>query len=413
MINTQSIITYINEISAKSKVIFLDCCLAGNFSVSSPSVFHINDTVSQFAGNGYAVFASSNAIQSSYPHPSGKCSLFTYFLSTALTHNGTIRKGQKSLFDIHKLLFLLLEIWNKNNPTKKQTPIYRADVGGTIFFKVEDYHPYVTNTFYKETEKYIIYSVQPLHSSIAKRYSVKIILKTPYSFNEIAIINHEIVNEVRHLEIYNNEKQERKWRYKNANLIFSYFGLDETDIINNNYLCHTTWADETQDKEHWYRINSNCEIIDDIHFNIHAYYKTMKSYISEHTTTVEQFITDTKTMITALSTSAEHFISLYNDYQNEDVTEKEFIVAIAPIVEEINRLYYTENQLDIAPNELKEWCTNCSSLAATIHDFTLYYTQKAFLERSPENRKACTDLAIKEYYKCLEDLKNTEKTGLK
>ena len=110
-------------------------------------------------------------------------------------------------------------------------------------------------------------------------------------------------------------------------------------------------------------------------------------------------------MITALSTSAEHFISLYNDYL--------FIAAITPIVEEINRLYHTENQLDIAPSELKEWCTNCSSLAATINDFTLYYTQKAFLERSPENRKACADLAIKEYYKCLEDLKNTEKTILK
>ena len=38
----------------------------------------------------------------------------------------------------------------------------------------------------------MIYDVEPLHSSKAKRYSVKVILKEPFSFDEIADISIEI-----------------------------------------------------------------------------------------------------------------------------------------------------------------------------------------------------------------------------
>lgn len=68
-ISTQNLLALLDAIPAKNKVIFLDCCLAGNFQVGGSAIFDVESTASNFAGKGYAVFASSNSSQYSYSHP--------------------------------------------------------------------------------------------------------------------------------------------------------------------------------------------------------------------------------------------------------------------------------------------------------------------------------------------------------
>ena len=60
LICTQDIISFLDAISARNKVIFLDCCFAGNFQVDGSAVFDMESTVRDFAGKGYAVFASTS-----------------------------------------------------------------------------------------------------------------------------------------------------------------------------------------------------------------------------------------------------------------------------------------------------------------------------------------------------------------
>ena len=408
--NTQDLIKYLEDIPAKSKVLFLDCCHAGNFEVNGSAVFDVDAAVENFAGRGYAVFASSNALQESYSHPDKSMSLFTSFLHDALINKFIIREGKKSLNDIHKLLFLIIEAWNKCHPTLSQTPIYRANMGGTLYFNVEEYRPYVTKTYFYDAETYVIHSVEPIHSGIAKRYSVKVILKTPMPFSEMATINHEIINRVKFLDIYNGSRQELLWRNKPANLIFCYFGLSETDIINSNYICHTTWADETQDKNWWYKTGKNNETIDGISFCINPHYEYLKNYMMEHTASKAKLIAETKEIIHRLITLAEQIISIYNLFLNNEISESGLLDAISKLAPEINRLYFRETDLDISPNEIAEWSKRCTAIAGCIHDFTIYYTAKAFQDRTPENRKACMDMTIKQYYKDLEELKKLEKS---
>ena len=260
-------------------------------------------------------------------------------------------------------------------------------------------------SFFAETEQYIIYAVEPTHSSIAKRYSVKIILKKPFSFLEISQLNYEIVEKVKNQDIYQNEMQSQRWRGQPANLIFCYFGLDETDIINSNYLCHTTWADDTQDKDWWYKVGKNCEVINSIHFNIHSYYQSLKVFTEEHTGSREKLITDTRAILSRMITLAEQVIALYNEFINDTKSEDEFVVDMKGIVPELEKLYFAEGDLDIPPDDLKEWCQQYTGLSATIHDFTLFYNSPHFAKRTPENRKACMDLSIRQYYKELEKIK--------
>lgn len=408
-ISTQELITCLEAIPAKSKVLFLDCCHAGNFEVNGSAGFDVDSAVESFVGKGYAVFASSNAMQVSYQHPEKQISLFTSFLNDALTNKYIIREGKKSLYDIHKLLFLMIEIWNKSHPTLVQTPVYKANIGGTIFFNVEDYHPYFTDNYVYNTESYTIFSVEPTHSGIAKRYSVKVILKKPMLLSEITVVNHEIVSRVKYLNIYSGPMQERRWKNKPANLVFCYFGLSETDIVNSNFICYTTWADEAQDKKWWYKTGKDYETINDINIHINPHYDFLKQFMMDHTALKEELVIKTKEIIHRLISLAEQIISLYNYFLNGEISELKLIDEISKLAPEIDALYFRETNLDIPPNEIAEWSRHCSAIAGCIHDFTLYYSNETYLNRTLENRKACMDMSIKRYYKDLEIMKELEK----
>lgn len=406
IISTQDLIAFLDEIHAKSKVIFLDCCLAGNFKVDGSAVLNAESAATDFAGRGYAVFASSNASQYSYSHPSKPISLFTSFLCDAVTSKTIIRKGKKSLNDIHKLLFLFFETWEKNNTSCVQTPIYRANIGGTIYFDVEDYTPYLPKEFFYDDEKYYICTVEPLHNRFAKRYVVKVILKLPLTFEEISLVTLRIVEQVKFLNIYSSRSQEEQWNNKPANLIFCYYGLETVDVASGNYICHTTWADATQDKTWWYRIGgTHQKVINGVHFSIHPYYKSLKVFASNHTATKETSIKETKQLLSQMVTSAEYVISQYNELLNKETTEDVFIQHISSTLSKIDELYYEESNLDFPPEELQEWSQLCSNLISDIHNFALFYGYQYFLRQTPENRQQSMNLAINQYYKDLECLK--------
>lgn len=57
---------------------------------------------------------------------------------------------------------MYLEIWNKNNPSKRQNPIYRANIGGTIFFEVKHYQPYIVENFAYQRMSWVIHTIEQL-----------------------------------------------------------------------------------------------------------------------------------------------------------------------------------------------------------------------------------------------------------
>lgn len=139
ILETQCIIDALNSFVVKSKIILLDCCMSGNFEVVGTASMDDAMTIDDFWGRGYVVIASSSAEQFSYPHMDKPINLFTSFVCEVLVNKYLIKNGNKSLYDIKRLLFLYLEIWNKKHPDRKQNPVYRADIGGTILFPVEEY----------------------------------------------------------------------------------------------------------------------------------------------------------------------------------------------------------------------------------------------------------------------------------
>ncbi len=406
---TQFIIDILKDLKANSKIIFLDCCMSGNYEVDSSASFDIEQTVEEFHGNGYAVLSSSNATQYSYGHPDKPISVFTSFLSNAIQDKYMNREGRKSLYDIKRLVSLYLDVWSRKNPDKSQHPIFRANMGGTIFFEVEKYEPYILSNIYKEYDDFIIYEVKPSHNISAKRYTVKVILKDSFTLEEIADISQEIVGEAKGFEIYSNEISDGRFRGKPANIVWIYFCRSESDIKQGNYICHTTWIDGSQDKEWWYRVDSkNRQFIKAVHFNIHPYYEYLKNFIIENTGDRNRIIEEMKEILSMMVTLAEKVIYQYNEFRNDVIDEYELVEVLHPIINEIDKYHSKSTELDIADDSIHEWNEACTFLFALIHNFICYYNEKYLSSRTAENRIACMDMTIRDYYVALNKVKEFE-----
>jgi hypothetical protein len=409
LIGLQDFIDTLEKVKAKNKIIILDCCHSGGFSINGIPQIDITDTVESFAGHGYAVLASCGAEQLSGFNIDRKISLYTSFLCDALTSRYLIRKGKKSLEIINESIFHYSNIWNKKNSSNMQQPIFRSNIGGTIFFEVEEYTPYKTNEIYEETDNYIIYKVEPLHNGLAKRLVVKVILRFQSTLEQIADISMEIKGKALYYEVYNNDISEVRHRNKAANMIFCHFGYDEDDMINGNFYCRTTWVDDLQDKSRWYRTSKNTTLINGVHIEVNASYEMIKS-LKDDIISKDELIALTRKYTSKMISIAEQYIKLFREYLNNTITEEQLINATTSYNNQIIVLFLKQSDLPIPPNDLHTWANVHTKISSTIHDFSLYYNKNNLATWSTENRKWLMSDAIKRYEEELEELNTIEKT---
>lgn len=336
-------------------------------------------------------------------------SVFTSFLCSAIQDKYIIREGRKSLFDIKKLIIHYLEVWNRKNPNRLQNPIFRANMGGTIFFDVEDYEPYESIDSYKEYDNFIIYEIEPSHHISAKRYAVKVILKNPCILEEIAIISQEIVQEVKNIEVYSNQISENRFKGKLANIVWVYFCRSHTDIKHGNYICHTTWVDDSQDKEWWYKVDSKKRLfINNTHFDIHSNYEYLHKFIIDNTGEKDKIVLEVQELLSRMITLAEKIIFQYNEFKNGIINESGLVKELSPFLKEIDDCFFKSTELEIADDTIHEWDEACISLFALVNNFIYYYNEKYISSRNPKNRVACMDMTIRDYYIALNKVKEFE-----
>lgn len=408
LIELQDLIDKIEQAQTKNKIVILDSCHSGNFALNSVPVMDIDEMVEDFAGHGFAVLASCGAEQYSGFNEERKVSLYTSFVCDAFTSRFLIREGKKSLEAINEAIFHFAEVSNRKGIRNFQQPIFRSNIGGTIFFNVEEYNPYKVACVYEETDHYIIYAVAPLHHGSAKRLSVKVILRFQSEIEQIAKFATEIKNKVIYCDVYQNEIAEARHKGRAANIIWCYFGYDEDDMVDSNYICHTTWVDDSQDKEWWYRISPNAFMINGVHIEVHDSYELIKS-LKDDTISKDSLIQNTRECTANLISLAERYIKIFREYTNNTLTEKELIDCVAPLNSEISKWYFIQSEFPIPPKELHDWAHIHTKLACTIHNFSLFYDKENLKTWESENRRWLLQDSIRQYETELEELKIADK----
>lgn len=407
LIELQEVINLIENVKAKNKVILLDCCHAGGFEINNTQI-GIIDSIEKFLGVGCAVLASCGAEEVSGFNVERRLSLYTSFLCDALTNKMLIRKGRKTLEAIVEAVWQYANAWNRRGKGNIQRPIFRSNVGGTIFFEVKDYKPYQVAQVYEETDKYIIYEVEPVHHGQAKRLAVKVILRYESSLEQVAEIADEIKCKILYYEVHQNQRAEAYHRGKPANIVWCYFGYDEDDMVNSNFICHTTWVDDSQDKLHWYRQRKHSCFINEVYISEHESYELIKSMKTEKMTR-DELIRVTKKYTDEMIRLGEQCICIYREYVNGTMSEEELIRQIEPFNKQILRLYFKQGELPIPPNELNEWAQAHVNIAGTIHDLTLFYNKNNLDKWTSQNRSWLMTNTIKRYQNDLKRLAELEK----
>lgn len=135
-IPTQYIFDFIDIINCKNKVVFLDCCFSGNFSLDEIGPIEKNEF-----SNGVAVVASSSKVQVSRFSKDSKISIFTELLCKAIEDESIVKESKISLDDIvslvkHNMELRNLEIERLHNKNQKQNIEYKSTIKDAVFFEV-------------------------------------------------------------------------------------------------------------------------------------------------------------------------------------------------------------------------------------------------------------------------------------
>ena len=407
-VRVQEVIELVNEIKAKNKIIILDSCRSGDFMIPKVETLGISELVEEFAGAGYAVMASCGASENStfYP-PENRISLYTHFLCDALTADFIIKKGKKSLEEINELIIRMTDIWNQKGD-KIQHPVFRSNITGTIYFPVRKYTPYEKQHIYKDTEEYIIYEIVPFHQSLQKRYIAKVILKYHFVESDIVRITKSIVDDIKYSNVYKNAEQEQRLNGLPVNMIRCHMGYDEQDMVKCNFAWITIWVDDTMDKNNWYGNKKNSEIIDGIFVEKHISYNVLRM-LNQQTVPQEEYIKQAKQYLNEIIGCANQFIAQYREYSNGIISENKLVDNVKTLNKQIISLYFKITDLPSAPLRCNSWSEAIQQIAATIHDFTLFYGQKTMDTWSKENRNYLMKATLKRYQQELELLKQKEK----
>ena len=247
-----------------------------------------------------------------------------------------------------------------------------------------------------------------MHHADAKRLSVKVILRFQSSMEQIAEIATEIKNKVLYFGVYQNEIAEARYKGRVANIVWYYFGYDENDMVDCNFICHSTWVDDAQDKEYWYRTSKNTITAKGVHIDVHSSYELIKN-LKDNALDKDELIQITRKYTANIISVAEQYIKIFREYLNNTITEEELIDSVAPFNIEISKWFLKQSDLPIPPKELHDWAHIHTKLSCTIHDFSLFYDKKNLKTWKSENRKWLLQNAIKQYEMELEELKAADK----
>lgn len=406
-INQQNIINYIDKIDCKNKIMFIDCCYSGNFKTEGAKHISFEQSVEKFAGYGTAVYASSSADEVSRLDENGKCSVFTGALSAALILPNIVHKGRIELTDIYQKTQNIICRWNKNNPEKKQNPIFRSSIGGTVYFDVSEYKPYKPKKIYIQTDKYIITDVKSLSNVNEKRLAVFVILKGVNNEESIVKITKEIVSKIKYADVYANIESEKYFFKRAAKVVWCYFGCDERDIINHNHKCYTIWA-SLSTKNKYYRENKNAKVINGIYLYKNMSYDLIRK-MQIQTIDRNEYINQFREFLRLFICMSEDFITDIMEVKNRTITYTDLQKKYSDIIKEVKKEYIRLSDTDIPPDDLRDWSEEILSLSGWVLDLSIFLEGNKYSGTITEREEWLIDNTVKHYYESIEKIKELEK----
>lgn len=434
-----SILAFIGELPCKNKIVILDCCYSGDFQTEGTRGMSLEDSAESFAGHGMAILASSSANEVSRLDESGQYSLYTGIVNMAMLSRRNVRQGRISLHAIQQNIQELMEIWNNHYPEHRQQPIFRSNIGGTIYFEVEPWQPQKPqeiNGIHRETESYTICSTKPLDTAKLKRLSVFVIAKRTSDgssdsqdlkdSSKISQLTKRIVEEICGTGHYD--------------AIWCYFGYDESDMIHHLYCAHSVWARNDELRQIYFRASKDSFVQDGICVVENTSYRMLRRMReenqagsaqsaerdSEHSGNLgekapgklsganlseEEYVLETKKILVEVVSLAEKFLVSFQEVANHTISAEEVKVHYQEWSRRVKTLYLRLSDGAIPPDHLYAWTEQVVDVAGCVTDLAILLEEQNRSNQNgfDERGSWLMNHAVKQYYEGLEELKEVEK----
>ena len=405
-LDQQSVIDYIDKIPCKNKIVFLDCCYSGNFRSLEAKHVDIEKSINEFVGHGIAVYASSSADELSRIAIEGNHSVFTGALATALISKNIVHKGKIELNDIYKETNRLVMAWNRKYPDKKQNPIYRSSIGGTIYFQVADYKEYVSPSYTLHNKIYDVVNTKPLNSSKEKRLCAFVVLHERATDELLIKITKEIANWLKDADVYTSKSSEEKFRNIPVSAIWCYFGNDERDIVNSCHQYYTIWA-KPEVRKTYFRVNSNSRIVDDIYIFENSSYALVKK-MQENTVPRAEYINRCKDFLKLFIDMAADFLIDLQEVENKLFSYEKLQIKYGNWIQMVKKEFISLSDLDVAPDDLHDWVEEILKMAGSVVDVSILLEGNRETKSITAREEWLISHATKQYYESVERLKELE-----
>ncbi len=404
-VTIESIVTFIERLPARSRIVILDCCYSGGTNTTSMKMPAFEESLAAFAGRGIAVMASSAADRASWTGETGACSLYTQMAAAAILSRRTIREGKRSLSDISEEIRFLMTAWNREHPDRQQHPIYRDSMAGTIYFEADEHHPYVPRRITFDTDLYTLRSVKPLSTGNLKRMAAFVVMKTPDDLR-LPEITREIAGIIKDCDVYADRRSEERFKGRTADAIWCYFGRDEEDLARSNYFAYTIWAEREEMRGLYFRENRNSEVADGIYIFWNTGYGLSKK-LSQTATPDEEILASTRELENLLISKAEEYRAAVNEAENGVISYERLNDDFRGWIGEVRNLFFRLTNLPPAPVSSVKWADLVLDLAGWVVDIAILLESRG--GEDDEGGRWLRRQALRRYERSLAALSETEK----
>lgn len=395
----QSVIDYVNKLPARSKLVILDCCYAGDFSTTGAREMHFEEMMSDFAGKGIAVLASSAADEVSRLEQDGNYSMFTGAVSSAIMFKQ--KSSGITLDDIYNDVMSIVKVWNTRYPDKAQQPIFRSTLGGTLYFRTGEERPRQQLEMRISFGEYRLVKMKSISNNTEKRLAAFVITPEKPEVGRLALITKQVADIVKYSDPSGSRKTE------SAKAVWCYYGIDESDIINSLHYAYTIWGADDHIREKYFKQNRNASVVDDIYVFENTSYDMLRK-MQEPTKSREDYIANNRRLLALIVSLAERFVydlqEVFNHTQTKDALQEKY----GPWIREVRKRYMELSDEDVPPVDLHDWAEEIYSLAGWVLDLSLYLEKDDEQPVFGDNAEWLLKNGVKRYHDSMEKLKQIE-----
>lgn len=378
------------ETSCESLIVILDCCFSGRAAEGRANDDRAASTVD--CGSGTLIVSSSTSRERSYPTSTGDMSVFTRCFCTALNIHGSRTGPTISFVDVLNSCQRLVDRYNEYAPRWNQQQMFlKDDSSGPILFANPHCSPTKAGSTSDSTLRVgdLPYLLEPIHSSMYRRYRIVVILGETDLPTVVASIR-KVIQDVRSRELSQTIACNNRRDAKPLQRIVGFVYPSEDECIHHNHEYLFDWCIPIGDVVTMVPDRNLVFSAGNLKIGRNPSYEFISEHIDRNRMTDEEIWMKVAGFLDHLDTLWRRAMNPVNRFLSKQSSREELWDSIRPYGEEIKSVADSALDTGFSNSALIEELVNSAiGLAGTVCDIRLLCLPECDNGRPDKNLREC------------------------